>query len=458
MLETVRLYVLGKLQAAGEQGSIAGRHAAWYLDFAEHGTAHLGSPTQQEWFLRLESEQANLRAALSWAVETGHSEEGARLALALWKFWTARAYHREALRWLEQVLSLDSSAPIDTRLKARLLNALGFVAQEVKSFEQSTGYYTEALRILREQGDSGGAIVSLLNLGWKSFVAADLDAAERYAEEGLALARREDDVRSVGIALNLLSSVRIAAGRLDGVIPATEEALSISRHLGDLPEVANTLSTYAQAERMLGNLEHACALLLEGLHLQASLGTYTGLLASIVGMFLFARDTCKAPEKYIYLARLSGVFAALDEKVGGGRSPWTQLEIFPMHEQLIAELGEEGFDREATAGQDLTVESIVALGEDIVRSALALSSTTKSVATSAPASMEEPISVYPARLTSREVEVLRVVAAGLTNKQAAERLSVTPRTINAHLTSIYGKIGVTSRTGAVRFALDHDLA
>jgi DNA-binding NarL/FixJ family response regulator len=54
--------------------------------------------------------------------------------------------------------------------------------------------------------------------------------------------------------------------------------------------------------------------------------------------------------------------------------------------------------------------------------------------------------------------VLKLVAAGLTNQQIAERLSVTPSTINAHLTSIYSKIGVSSRAGAVRFALDHDLA
>ena len=53
--------------------------------------------------------------------------------------------------------------------------------------------------------------------------------------------------------------------------------------------------------------------------------------------------------------------------------------------------------------------------------------------------------------------MLRLVAAGLSNAEVAERLSLSPRTVNAHLTTIYGKLGVTTRGAATRFALDHDL-
>lgn len=63
----------------------------------------------------------------------------------------------------------------------------------------------------------------------------------------------------------------------------------------------------------------------------------------------------------------------------------------------------------------------------------------------------------PAGLTAREGDVLRLLAAGLTNAEIASRLSLSPRTVNAHLTTIYGKLGVTTRGAAIRFALDHDL-
>ncbi|HET8626881.1 MAG TPA: helix-turn-helix transcriptional regulator, partial [Thermomicrobiales bacterium] len=64
---------------------------------------------------------------------------------------------------------------------------------------------------------------------------------------------------------------------------------------------------------------------------------------------------------------------------------------------------------------------------------------------------------HPAGLTAREAEVLRLVAAGLTNAQVAARLSLSPHTVNTHLTAIYGKLGVSTRGAAIRFALEHDL-
>jgi non-specific serine/threonine protein kinase len=455
MLETIRLYALTKLEEAGELPSVARRHLDWYLRLVEDGSRVEGTPGQHGWYLSLDTELDNIRAALSWSVEEHLSEEAARLALAVHSFWIARAYHREGLRWMEQILSLDSVAPINARLKVRLLNALGFLAQEVKSFEQASHYYNEALKLLQELGDSGGLIASVLNLGWKSFVAAEVDAAERHAEEGLALARHAGDLRSTGVALNLLTSARLVLGKLDGLAPAIEEALAIWRRLGDLHEVANTLVTYSQVERVRGNLEHACALFLEALHLDVSLGTYGGLVGPLVSMSQFALYACNPPEKYIYFARAIGVMEALEERIGGERSPWLYIEVFPLHDQLKAELGEEGFAREVAAGHDLTVEGIVALAESIVRSVLAPSPTVESATALSPHSHAG--SIFPAGLTPREVEVLKLVAAELTNEQAASHLSVTPRTINAHLTSIYRKIGVTTRAGAVRFAAEHGL-
>jgi DNA-binding NarL/FixJ family response regulator len=65
---------------------------------------------------------------------------------------------------------------------------------------------------------------------------------------------------------------------------------------------------------------------------------------------------------------------------------------------------------------------------------------------------------YPEGLTEREVEVLRLVAQGLTDAQVADQLVISPRTVNGHLRSIYSKIGVTSRAAATRYTLDHHLA
>jgi DNA-binding CsgD family transcriptional regulator len=69
----------------------------------------------------------------------------------------------------------------------------------------------------------------------------------------------------------------------------------------------------------------------------------------------------------------------------------------------------------------------------------------------------EPPEAYPAGLSAREVEVLRLVALGMTNAQIARELYISPRTVNAHMGSVYHKIGSSTRAEAARFASEHGL-
>ena len=74
-----------------------------------------------------------------------------------------------------------------------------------------------------------------------------------------------------------------------------------------------------------------------------------------------------------------------------------------------------------------------------------------------PDEAEEAPPAYPAGLSAREVEVLKLVAQGMTDPRIAEELYISPRTVNAHLRSVYHKIGSSTRAEATRFALEHDL-
>jgi predicted ATPase/DNA-binding CsgD family transcriptional regulator len=457
MLETVRLYAFQRLESTGEQESVARYHFDWYLRFAEYGATQIGGPGQQLWFTSLETEQTNLRAALGYAIATGFAEGAARLALSLWKFWLAGAYHREGLRWLEQILTLDGRRQLDAGLRARLLSAMGAISHHLNLFEQAGVYHNEALRIWREQDDSVGVATAVLDLGWQYFQATDLEVSRRYAEESLTLARRTGDRPTIAAALHLFAISSVELGILDNqVLHAIDECLAIWRDLNILSEVVAASLALVRIEQELGNLRRAIALFKEALGMQASLGSYTGLIGCLACMFKFAQDVCRPPRKNIYLARTIGVFNAIEEKIGGGFSPWTNRELTPIYSQLIDELGKDNFDRELAAGKALTVEKVVELGEEIVREVTTILEEDAGTAPARTGAM--PVVQYPSGLTPREVEVLKLVAGGLTNQQIAERLSVTPSTINAHLTSIYSKIGVSSRAGAVRFALDHDLA
>ncbi|MDP9368759.1 MAG: response regulator transcription factor, partial [Chloroflexota bacterium] len=108
-------------------------------------------------------------------------------------------------------------------------------------------------------------------------------------------------------------------------------------------------------------------------------------------------------------------------------------------------LGDAAFAREWAAGQKVPLEVAVA-------EASALGET---LAAEPPPS---PAPAYPSGLSEREVEVLRLVAQGLTNAEIGERLYLSPRTVGAHVYNIYRKVGVSSRAAATRFAAEHGLS
>ena len=90
MLETIREYALERLAARGDGEAVRRRHADFYLALAEEAEPGLLGPQQREWLERLDAERDNIRAALTWAVETGEAEVGLRIGSALWRFWQLR--------------------------------------------------------------------------------------------------------------------------------------------------------------------------------------------------------------------------------------------------------------------------------------------------------------------------------------------------------------------------------
>jgi DNA-binding NarL/FixJ family response regulator len=116
-----------------------------------------------------------------------------------------------------------------------------------------------------------------------------------------------------------------------------------------------------------------------------------------------------------------------------------------------AELGEEAFTVAWAEGQAMTLEQALAAMGHIAHSSQPPAQATRRARR---ARQHQPSSPD---LTAREEEVLRLVARGLTDAQIAEALVISPRTVNAHLRSIYTKLHIASRNAATYFALEHDL-
>ena len=140
-----------------------------------------------------------------------------------------------------------------------------------------------------------------------------------------------------------------------------------------------------------------------------------------------------------------GVFGAFRNPVG--------IEQ-PFYEHTLAEartqLGEETSASLWAEGQAMTPEEALAAEEQIAGSEQVNADSPLTVSTESP-------SPSFGGLTAREVEVLRLLATGLTNKQIAAHLRISPKTINIHVNSIYKKLEITSRSAATRYAIEHHL-
>ena len=147
-------------------------------------------------------------------------------------------------------------------------------------------------------------------------------------------------------------------------------------------------------------------------------------------------------------AQLWGAAESLREVIG---SPIPPVECAD-YERAVAtartQFGEKAFASAWSEGRTMTPEQALA-----AKGQAALLPPSSNAPSTPPAKAP----TYPNELTAREVDVLRLLAQGLTSAQIAEQLILSLLTVNTHVRSIYSKLGVTSRSAATRWAIEHQL-
>jgi DNA-binding NarL/FixJ family response regulator len=171
--------------------------------------------------------------------------------------------------------------------------------------------------------------------------------------------------------------------------------------------------------------------------------TIASCLEGLAGVLLAQGEPTRA-------IRIWGTAEALREAIG---APLPPIECAG-YEQAVANahslLGEQVFAAAWAQGRTMTPEQALAMHEPAAIPG-EMSKVPPAITSAAPAPSN------PTGLTTREVEVLRLVAQGLSNAQIAEQLTISLYTVNAHVRSIYSKLEVTSRFAAMRFAAEHHL-
>jgi predicted ATPase/DNA-binding CsgD family transcriptional regulator len=435
LLETVRQYGREKLDDPEEEAELGRRHAGFYVVLAEEADRGLSGPEQGRWLTLLEAEHDNLRAALTWALgEGGDISLGVRLAAALGGFWSTRGYLSEGRRWLEDAAT--RSGPEVTQARAKALNGAGWVAMLQDEYGAARPLIEEGLTLNRELGDKEGIASSLVILGSAAMMGRRDDVpVVALLEEAKKLRPELEDQRTVARMVLLESMVMLEQNDRERMVALNEESLALFRERKYAYGVVMCLTNLGLVTLAQGDYEKATALLSEDLRLARNLDHKLYIQYCLTG--LAGVDASQG--RPVRAARLWGAAEGMSETYGG--------HIMLADRSIIDYEG-----RLATARSRLNEAAWTAawgegraMGPDqAVEYALEQKQ--------AP----EP-EIYPAELSAREVEVLRLVAQGMTNAEVAEKLFLSSRTVNWHLTSIYRKLGSHSRTEAARFAVEHGL-
>jgi ATP/maltotriose-dependent transcriptional regulator MalT len=262
-----------------------------------------------------------------------------------------------------------------------------------------------------------------------------------------------DNRLNIAAALHMLGVTLALQGESAQAVVLLEESLTLAREVGYKPRIGRIQLTLGNILLSRGDLLRAETCAQESLALFRELGNRakTVHVLSLLGEIRRRQgNLMQAKELWTEVARLAGDAGNLGSEKNPEMNPSERADYERAVESVRTQLGEDAFAaawaerRMMTAGQALDLQ-----GQEIRSKA--------AQAMQPPIPLTKPSPSYPDGLTAREVEVLRLVAGGLSNIQVSERLVISPRTVDTHLTSIYSKIRVSSRSAATRYAIEHHL-
>jgi len=434
MLETVREFGLERSSESGEETAIRDAHAKWCLAFSERAEKELSGREHAVRLARLDDELPNLRAALDWLLRSNDPSRAMQLAASLEDYWWLRGDPSEGKSWLERSLAAAEHAPSAARATAEMRLAELCWAQG--AYRQAMESGERALAAHRSLGHTDGIATSLLILGR---VASDTEdpRAEALYRESLQLFRELGDLRSVVRCLANLGLVSMHRGDLDSAAALQEEAFELAQKLELGTFVTVITLNRACIARLRKDFPRAIALYRESLERFAALRVRRYVAENLQGLAVIASEMGAAEEA----AQLAGADEAIREAIGLPLVRY-RVQLENMQRSLPIILGGPRFSQAWTAGRGSNVETSLA-------GALEIAARLEQRANAKAA--------IPHGLTSREIDVLRLLVAGKSNQEIGEMLFISPRTAQTHVTNILAKFDVSSRTEAAVAAIRHGI-
>lgn len=487
MLETIREFGLGRLNEVGETDVVRRRVLRFFTDLVVSFEFDLIGPNQHIILRRLDQEVGNLRLALQSGLDLDGtaSVEGVRLASGLWRYWLVRGQLSEGSRWLSRSLNVATGVPVGVRALA--LNNLGNLALELSQYTKAHACYMQSMELYETIDDNSGMGDELNNLGLLELIQGKFDAArvllerslsirrqigdtialpntlsnlgdiacfeedydlsDTYHGEALAIRREIGNKRGIALSLSNLGMVAYLRGDTDGAERWYSEGMEYATEVDDQFGKAGILLGQGKVAVRRGQLKPGMALLTQSLLILRQMGSRR-LLADVVDALAAAHD-----KRFQSAARLIGSTSTMREGHQIGITHRSRLEINELLTELHGELGEAGFQSAFESGKRQSLETAV---DEAIMLAGAISDAEDLRLAREQAESGVDTSELAAEelgLTPREREVLILLAQGLSDKEIADSLFISPRTAMTHVGNILAKLGVNKRTLAASVAV-----
>jgi len=423
MLETVRQYGRGRLRELGEELELQRRHRDWVAGLARATSTF--DDTNPQTFDAIHRERDNLWSALEHCRrQPGDAAAGVVIVASLSNYWMARGPLRDIRRYIESLLPLTEP---ESEVRARALVTSALFSSALDDAASGQAHGAEAQRIagvLRRPDVACWAAGALL------FTAFVQGKREGVGELCRSMIETGGETGMGVIARHYTSQHWLQEDRVDEAIEMGEAAVAICKRVGDLYSRGLILNTLAEARRRRGELAEAQDLAREGVVCKHALEDRRGVAALIETLAWVAADAREDTRA----ATLLGCAQSLRDSIA---IPLLTPYV-PFHRAceagLRGRLGEAQFRKAHQQG--LAMSAAAAVDYVIGRAEPKAVSTAAATATV---------------LSRRELEIARLVADGLTNREIAARLFISNRTVETHVTNMLNKLGISTRTQLARW-------
>jgi predicted ATPase len=352
LLETMRAYGWERLAESGRTDAVRDRHAGYYLDLVKNARSVLLGPGQAAQLRLLEVELGNIRAALTWFLQSGQAASALRLAGWLYPLWDRHGHYREGRRWLTQALAMEEAAP--QRARARALDSAAGLALIQGDHETAGAEADQAATLCRDTGDRAGLAQALTTRGLAAIYADRITDATDVLREALRLAREAGDRHAEATSIVYLTTAFLAGEDQDRTRRLSDEAAAVFDRIGDPEGLAWTRVLRGAAAWRQGDRREASRTLRPGILGFADLGHVVGLS---VGVFVCAQliDETSREDAIVLMAASE----ALRTSVGAALLPFARPWLVEFTARATALIGEPAVDRLWHTGSALPVADVV---------------------------------------------------------------------------------------------------